>query len=61
MIGIALSADKFTEATARELTGTAFENVPLIGALSQIGGVSSIVDDAKYCRQIMELYNVESI
>ena len=38
-------ADKFAEATTKKLKGTAFENVPLIGTLSQIGGISSIVDD----------------
>ena len=56
----AIFADKFAEATAKELIGTAFENVPLIGAISQIGGVSSVVDDTRYYdKQIMELYNVE--
>ena len=54
-------ADKFTDATTKELTGTSFENVPLIGSLSQIGGVSSITDEMKYYKQIMGLYNIEEI
>lgn len=49
-------ADKFAEATMQQLKGTAFENVPLIGTLSQIGGVSSIVDENKYFKQIKGLY-----
>ncbi len=49
-------ADKFAEATVQQLKGTAFENTPLIGTLSQIGGVSSIVDEKKYVRQITGLY-----
>ena len=49
-------ADKFVEATAMGLVGTAFENVPFIGALSQVGGVSSIADDKNYYKQIMGLY-----
>lgn len=40
----------------QQLKGTAFENVPLIGTLSQIGGVSSIVDENKYFKQIEGLY-----
>lgn len=38
-------AEKFSWAAAKELVGTAFENVPLLGALSQVGGVASIADD----------------
>ncbi len=49
-------ADKFAEAAARLLEGTAFENVPLIGTLSQVGGISSIMDEEKYDKQIMGLY-----
>lgn len=41
-------ADKFAEATMLQLKGTAFENLPLIGTLSQIGGVASIVDEKKF-------------
>lgn len=49
-------ADKFAEATANELTHTAFENVPLIGTFSQIGGLSSFADEKKYYSQIIRLY-----
>lgn len=49
-------ADKFAEATVQQLKGTAFENTPLIGTLSQIGGVSSMVDEKKYVSQITGLY-----
>lgn len=49
-------ADKFAEATANELKNTAFENVPLIGTLSQIGGLSSFADEKEYYAQIAKLY-----
>ncbi len=49
-------ADKFVDATMQQLKGTAFENVPLIGTLSQIGGVSSIVDEKERFKQITGLY-----
>lgn len=49
-------ADKFAEAAAKTLAGTALENVPLIGTLSQVGGLSSFADDKKYYMQISELY-----
>lgn len=38
-------AEKFSEAVSKELVGTDFENVPLLGTLSQVGGVASITDD----------------
>lgn len=50
-------ADKFAEATANELTNTVFENVPLIGTLSQIGGLSSYSDEKEYYTQITKLYS----
>lgn len=49
-------ADKFARVTAKNLIGTAFENIPLIGTLSQIGGISSITDEGKFYEQIMGLY-----
>lgn len=49
-------ADKFAEVTVQQLKGIAFENVPLIGTLSQIGGVSSIIDEEKNYKQITGLY-----
>lgn len=49
-------ADKFAEAAEGRLAGTVFEDVPLFGTLSQIGGVASIADDKGHYRQIMGLY-----
>lgn len=49
-------ADKFAEATAKELKNTAFENTPLIGTFSQIGGLSAFADEKKFYGQIMRLY-----
>lgn len=52
-------ADKFAEATVQELIGTAFENVPLYGSFSEIGGVSSMVDDIKPDPQLVaRCYNL---
>lgn len=50
-------ADKFAEAARDELAGTAFENVPLIGSLSQVGGLGVIADDKAYRERIMGLYD----
>ncbi len=49
-------ADKFAEAAVKELAGTSFEDVPLIGGISQIGGVSSIMDEEKWYKRIEGLY-----
>lgn len=49
-------ADKFAEATAMELKNTAFENAPLIGTLSQIGGLSSFADEKRFYARIKGLY-----
>lgn len=49
-------ADKFAEATAEKLKGTALENVPLIGTLSQFGGLSSFADEKEFYPQIMKIY-----
>lgn len=49
-------ADKFAEAAARKLKNTAFENTPLIGTLSQIGGLSALADEKKFYGQIIKLY-----
>lgn len=49
-------ADKFAQVTANELTNTAFENVPLIGTLSQIGGLSSFADEKEFYARITRLY-----
>lgn len=49
-------ADKFAEAVRGELAGTAFEDVPLIGSLSQVGGLGVIADDQAYRERVMRLY-----
>ena len=49
-------ADNFVEAAAEKLKGTELENVPLIGTLSQFGGLSSFADEKVYYKQIKELY-----
>ena len=49
-------ADNFAETTAEKLKGTALENVPLIGTLSQFGGLSSFADEKEFYPQIMRLY-----
>ena len=43
-------AEKFSWAASKELIGTAFENVSLLGTLSQVGGVASITDDMDFKR-----------
>lgn len=49
-------AECFAEAAAKELAGTALENVPLFGSLSQIGGVASIADEERFYKPVMGLY-----
>jgi len=49
-------ADKFAEATAKTLKGTAFENIPLIGTFSQMGGLSCISDDRTYYDKLKRIY-----
>lgn len=49
-------ADKFAEAAAKKLNHTVFENTPLIGTLSQIGGLSSFSDERKFYARIARLY-----
>ncbi len=51
-------ADKFAEAAADTLTGTALENIPRIGAFSSIGGLSNVSDDKQYYPQIKPIYGV---
>lgn len=49
-------ADKFAQAVAEECKGTVFESMPLIGTLSQIGGLSAISDECRYRNDIQKLY-----
>lgn len=52
-------ADKFAEAVAEKLRGTIFEEMPLIGTLSQVGGFCAVADDHRYCEQIKSLYGIK--
>jgi len=54
-------ADKFVDATVEKLKGTAFETMPLIGTLSQFGGLSDFADEKVYYAQIKDLYKDEVI
>lgn len=49
-------ADKFVEATVKELKNTKSENIPLIGTFSQLGGLSEFADDKKSYKSIQTLY-----
>lgn len=49
-------ADKFVEATAETLKGTVFENAPLIGSFSAMGGLSNVSDEQTYYRRLKRVY-----
>ncbi len=49
-------ADKFAEATSEKLKDTVLQNIPLIGTLSQFGGLSSFADEKEFYPQIMKIY-----
>ena len=49
-------ADKFVDVTVKELKNTAFGNTPLIGTLSQVGGLSAFADEKEFYPQIIRLY-----
>lgn len=51
-------ADKFVDATIEKLQGTVFENMPLIGIMSQFGGLSDFADEKQYYNQIKKLYGL---
>ncbi len=50
-------AGKFVKAIAKELKNTAFENIPLIGTLSQVGGLSGFADENEFYGRITRLYS----
>lgn len=52
-------ADKFSDAVSKNLKGTPLEQIPLIGTLSQVGGLSAISDDSRYQEQIKYIYQRE--
>lgn len=49
-------AEKFAEKVANQMKGTAFENVPLIGSFSQMGGLSSFSDEKENYKKIAEFF-----
>ena len=51
-------ADKFVDATVEKLKGTVFEDIPLIGTMSQFGGLSDFADEKVYYEQIKKIYEV---
>lgn len=51
-------ADKFADITARTLDDSELTAFPLIGSLSQIGGLSSISDEKIYYERIKKLYTL---
>ena len=51
-------AEKLVDATAAKLNGTEFENIPLIGTWSQLGGLSDFSDEKAYYQQIKNVYGV---
>ena len=53
-----LIADKLADATVEKLKGTVFENIPLIGTMSQFGGLSNFADEKVYYKQIKKIYGV---
>lgn len=53
-------AEKFAEAASRALEGTALEGVPLIGSMSQAGGLSNFSDDPAQIPRMRALYRREN-
>ncbi len=49
-------ADRIAEAVAAELRGTELAGVPLMGSLSQIGGLSTVSDDVSCLERVRRLY-----
>lgn len=49
-------ADKFAQSMSERLKDMAFEGIPLMGSLSQIGGLSNVSDDCACYERIGRLY-----
>lgn len=54
-------AEKFAFAMSEKLKGTVFENLPLIGSLSQVSGLSDISDDCGCRERIRRLYESDTL
>ena len=52
-------ADKFVDSTVEKLKGTKLENIPLIGTMSQLGGLSNFTDEKVYYERVKKIYGVE--
>lgn len=52
-------ADKIVDTTAEKLKGTSLENTPLLGTMSQFGGLSDFADEKVYYEQIKKIYGDE--
>lgn len=53
---LVIYAERFAEAISEKLKGSALEGVPLMGTLSQIGGLSVVSDDHRYRPRVRKLY-----
>ena len=49
-------ADRIAEAVKAKLRGTELEGVPLMGSLSQVGGLSTVSDDVSCRQRVRRLY-----
>ncbi len=49
-------ADRIAEAVKKELEGTVFARMPLIGTLSQVGGFACLADDPTYAERVRKIY-----
>lgn len=50
-------ADKFADAIIEKLKGTVFENMSLIGTMSQFGGLSDFSDEKQHYKRIKNIYS----
>ena len=49
-------ADRIAEAVKQKLCGTELEDVPLMGSLSQVGGLSTVSNDVSCRQRVRRLY-----
>lgn len=50
--------DNFVKAIMEKLKNTVFENMPLIGTLSQVGNFTAIYEENRYSNQVKSLYKL---
>lgn len=51
--------DNFVKAIMEKLKNTAFENIPLIGTLSQVGNFTAIYEENRFSNQVKGLYKLQ--